>query len=450
MKQAGIAETNATEARKQQALAETNAAAAEKASKQSRLIAEFMGETLLGVRPNVAKGRDITMLKEMMDAAAVRIEKGNLASVPEAEIDLRATIGNTYASLAVFDAAEKMLEPAVALARSTYAGDHGVTASVLNNLALMLQERGELARAEPICREALAMKIRLFAGDHLDVAIGLHNLALLLQTRGDLTGAEPLCRETLEMKKRLFTGDHCIVATSLNLLAGLLQLRGDPTGAEALYRESLEMAKRLFPGDHPDVLTSLNSLAVLYWMQGKLDLSVPLFQEILKIRETKLGRQHKDTLSTIGNLGVNYRDAGHIGEAIPLLEEAYQASKRLPSLSFVGGQLLDAYTRATDPVNQQSIARVTTLMHELLADARATLPKSSPQLAGQLALFSMTLLTLKAWDEAEPLLREALTIREAKEPDEWRTFVTRSMLGGAMLGQKKYADSEPLLLATAE
>ena len=36
------------------------------------------------------------------------------------------------------------------------------------------------------------------------------------------------------------------------------------------------------------------------------------------------------------------------------------------------------------------------------------------------------------------------------QPDEWATFNTQSMLGGALLGQKKYAEAEPLLLAGYE
>jgi hypothetical protein len=85
-------------------------------------------------------------------------------------------------------------------------------------------------------------------------------------------------------------------------------------------------------------------------------------------------------------------------------------------------------------------------MQELLAAARGTLRTDSPQLAGQLAQFGLTLLGLKAWDEAEPLIREALTIREAKAPDAWTTFNTGSMLGAALLGQNKLAEAEPLLL----
>jgi eukaryotic-like serine/threonine-protein kinase len=52
--------------------------------------------------------------------------------------------------------------------------------------------------------------------------------------------------------------------------------------------------------------------------------------------------------------------------------------------------------------------------------------------------------------EAEPLLRECLVIREKMQPDAWITFDTKSMLGGALLGQKKYAESEPLLLSGLE
>ena len=47
-------------------------------------------------------------------------------------------------------------------------------------------------------------------------------------------------------------------------------------------------------------------------------------------------------------------------------------------------------------------------------------------------------------------MRECLKIREQKEPDDWTTFNTKSLLGGSLLGQKKYAEAEPLLLAGYE
>jgi eukaryotic-like serine/threonine-protein kinase len=60
------------------------------------------------------------------------------------------------------------------------------------------------------------------------------------------------------------------------------------------------------------------------------------------------------------------------------------------------------------------------------------------------------LLQAKAFAEAEPLLRECLAILEKTQPDAWTTFNTKSLLGGSLLGQKMYANAEPLLLAGDE
>ena len=99
-----------------------------------------------------------------------------------------------------------------------------------------------------------------------------------------------------------------------------------------------------------------------------------------------------------------------------------------------------AYSRAGEN------ARVADLLPEALPAAREALPGDSPQLAGVLAAGGLALLKLKKWDEAEPLLRESLTIRAKQQPDAWSTFNANSMLGGALLGRKKYAEAEPLLL----
>ena len=48
---------------------------------------------------------------------------------------------------------------------------------------------------------------------------------------------------------------------------------------------------------------------------------------------------------------------------------------------------------------------------------------------------------------AEPLLRECLALREKIQPNSRNAFSAQSMLGKALLGQKRYADAEPLLLA---
>ncbi len=85
-------------------------------------------------------------------------------------------------------------------------------------------------------------------------------------------------------------------------------------------------------------------------------------------------------------------------------------------------------------------------LQERLPQARKTLPKDSPELAYLLAQIGRAFLEQENWTEAESLLRECLAIREKVVPDSWTTFNTCSSLGGSLLGQKKYAEAEPLLL----
>ena len=128
---------------------------------------------------------------------------------------------------------------------------------------------------------------------------------------------------------------------------------------------------------------------------------------------------------------MNYKDAGRLAEAIPLLEEAYQAAKKHPTLRWVDGQLIDAYAKAGEN------AKLADLIQEQLAEARKTLPKDSPELAGLLVQIGMSLLQQKKWTEAEPLLRECLAIREKTQPDVWSTFNTKSILGGVLAGPEE-------------
>jgi tetratricopeptide (TPR) repeat protein len=246
----------------------------------------------------------------------------------------------------------------------------------------------------------------------------------------------------------------------MNNLAMCYQEDGKLDLALPLLKETLRLTKAKFDPDHPNTLSSMNNLAVAYWRLKRLDQSIPLFEKTLQLQEKMLGRQQPQTQLTVANLGVNYLDARRPKDAIPLLAEAYRASKKHPSLSWVATPLQNAYARAGESgkvlelVHEQMpkegmprrIAKLTDLLLEQLPEARKTLPSDGPELPRLLATIGWGLLEQKKWAEAEPLLRECLTIRTKTQPDAWNTFHTQSLLGGALLGQKKYQGAEPLLL----
>ncbi len=60
---------------------------------------------LEGVGPSVALGRDTTMLREVLDQTAVRIDS-ELEGQPEVEANVRSVLGSTYRDLGELEKAE--------------------------------------------------------------------------------------------------------------------------------------------------------------------------------------------------------------------------------------------------------------------------------------------------------------------------------------------------------
>jgi hypothetical protein len=192
--------------------------------------------------------------------------------------------------------------------------------------------------------------------------------------------------------------------------------------------------------DDPTLLGPWDSLGVLYWRMKQLDKSIPIFERNWAARRKARGESHEETLRTQINLGVNYRDAGRLEDAIRLLGQVEREGRGSPSLRWARGELLSAYVSAGKASEGARLAK------EILAEARQEHAPGSVELAGALAQCGHALLRLGAWGEVEPVLREALSIREKDQPEAWTTFNTKSMLGEALAGQRKYADAERLLV----
>jgi tetratricopeptide (TPR) repeat protein len=332
-----------------------------------------------------------------------------------------------------------LLEEVVAKQKARLGPDHPETLFSLNGLASAYLELGE-RKGLPLFEESLEKMRAVLGPDNPDTLTCMNNLALAYLEVGQPGKAVPLLEAVVAKRKAGLGSDHPHTLSTMSILARAYQDSGQPAGALPLLEEVVAKMKAKLGPEHPETLVSMNNLAAYHWSVGRLDRSVPLFEEVLRLMERRFGRDHPQTIRTAGNLGVNYKDAGRLKDALPLLQQAYRASKTFPALSFVGLPLLDAYRQAGHS------AAAADLIDELLADARKALPEGSPQLAGLLAQFGMTLLEMKEFAAAEPLLRECLAIREKAQPDSWATFDTSSMLGGAFLGQKKYADAEPLLV----
>lgn len=78
---------------------------------------------------------------------------------------------------------------------------------------------------------------------------------------------------------------------------------------------------------------------------------------------------------------------------------------------------------------------------------RKFLGNEHPRLATSLECLAEVLRDNGELDEAGILLRECLTIRERRLPDDWPTSSARSALGENLLQHKEYEEAERLLLS---
>jgi serine/threonine protein kinase len=374
----------------------------------------------------------------------VKLHRQASGPLEQATLNAQNSLAAAYEAAGDYNRAATIHEETLKLMKATLGPDHLDTLRAMNNLALDYVSASRLNLALPLLEEVFRRMKARFGPDHRNTLKIMGNLADGYREAGQLDRALPLFEEVLKLKVDKLGPDH---PNTLDTMAGLAQgylQAGQLNRALPLYEETIKLMKVKLGPDQPKTLSTMAGLAVLYWSLRQLDKSIPMFEDILKQQEAKLGRSHPYTQATIANLGVNYRDAGLLDKAIPLLEEVHRTSSQDPILSVFGQELLDTYIRAGRSTEAAK------LVQELLDRDRKKWPKNSPGLANSLAISSQVLLQIKAFAAAEPILRECLAIRENIQAEVWSTFNTRSMLGGALLGQKKYSEAEPLLLAGYE
>ena len=392
-------------------------------------------------------------------------------------------------NLGRLDEGEAMIREALTKNRALYPNGHKQTAWSLSLLAQMQESRGNLEEAQQTIRESLEMTRKVLGSDHIEVAWRLHHLADVLRRRGRNDEAELLLRDGLAILQRSYGDAHRETVWRRIGLCVYLRDKGEHTEAELLCAAAVSGAQKLWGARSIETARTLAQHGHTLGEMGRVAEAIPLLEEayrttkkhppmawvgptllkayveaadpakpgdtarvVARMQEmaadarATLPKDSPELAGQLASLGWTLRDLKQWDEIIPLLEEAYQRSKEHPPMAWVGPALLKAYTKAADPAKPGDTARVVALTREMIAAARATLPKDSPELARQLASFGWTLLYLKQWDEADPVIREALTIREKVQPDAWTTFNAKSMLGAALLGRKKLAEAEPLLL----
>ncbi|MFO0808127.1 MAG: serine/threonine-protein kinase [Gemmataceae bacterium] len=310
--------------------------------------------------------------------------------------------------------------------RSPRAGDEPGAASgltvkeALDRAAARIDQRFP---GQPLVEAA----IRLAIGEAYG-SLGWHKLAVAHVER-----AAALRRESLGT-------DHPDTQISTHRLAEIYGWVGRSRDAVALLDEMLTQNERRFELDHPATIDCLYHLAEACRQVGTWDRAIPLAEQVLEKRRAVFGPTHPDTVGAMHLLARVFLDAGFLAESIDWHEKTLRATQDS------GMWAMKTYARALQGAGRLEEAdchlRKALEVNRKLSDRRAR----EMEVAMVQKILSLNLLLQGRYVEAEAVARDALLVLEKETPDDWSTFHTMSLIGGALLGQRRYAEAEPFLV----
>jgi serine/threonine protein kinase/tetratricopeptide (TPR) repeat protein len=342
-----------------------------------------------------------------------------------------------------------LLEATLKAQESKLGSDHPNTFASRNNLAQAYLAAGRTTEAISLLEATLKARESKLGPDHPETCQSRHNLAAAYFNTGRTAEAIPLLEATLKARETKLGLDHPDMLQSRRSLALAYDRAGQTTRAITLLESLVAAQKAKFGTDHPDTLQSRSNLAAAYFNTGRTAEAIPLLEATLKAQESNPGADHPDTLQSRKNLALTYQQVGQTARAITLLQNTVEAMRAKlgadhPETLTVENSLGWAFQE------QGEVARAEAIYHDVLTRRKAKIGTDDADFATVLACLGSCLLKQEKWGEAEAVLRECIRIRESKVTDDWTRFDTSSELGGCLLGQKKYAAAEPLIVSGYE
>ncbi len=292
---------------------------------KSRQLANFLQQMLTRAGPSASLGRDTTLLREILDQTAQRIDR-ELTNQPSVVAELRDTIGRTYRDIGDLEKSIAMHREAWRLRREL-GDDKSVSgAMTLSLLAQSLTEHDDLDEAERLIRDAMNLWKSLRGSTDEKVARSLTCLGSINSRRGDLRQA----KEYFEQALAIHRGNHDPAAYSpLNNLANVLTRQKDFAGAEKIYREAIAVVREKFGEQHPETALLLRNLGDVLNAQGKLDEARAMHSQALATRASLLDEVHPLLADSFERLGVVTLRQGGWADAENLFRKAIAIRRKL-------------------------------------------------------------------------------------------------------------------------
>jgi eukaryotic-like serine/threonine-protein kinase len=430
------------------------ALAANAAEAEAREVAEehvrFIEGMFLSIKPEQAKGRNVTV-REILDEAAARVATA-FPGRPRVEAAVRETFGVAYMSIGELQRARQQYDEALAYLDPT--GDAGLTSQdqdlrirLMMHLGETLREQGDYAEGEKRLRAAWADALaRRGPGDPLTISAG-DALATLLFHTDRREEAEKI---RAELARQIETAEQtpAIIASAIGNDGNrgmLAQARGDAGEAERLYRSAFDRANAAYGEDHPDAIAIKLSLASALRDKSDFEGALALMEDALARSQRVLGAEHPSTLTVAHATALLLSANRRTPDAEKLLAQTIAACRKTlgenhPTTLYTRYNLVQILllTRRTDQAEGDLRDIVERMKVALGPDHRDTLMQSAD--------LARCRTSAGDWAGGEAIYREILPRMErVMGPDHPYTLSVRMRLGNAIGRQDRWPEAEALL-----
>ena len=218
--------------------------------------------------------------------------------------------------------ARRQMERAIEIEERHFDPDHATLATRYSNLAMILKDLGELAEARRRMEQAIEIEERHFDPNHPTLAISYSNLAGILMDLGEQVEARRQIERAIEISERHFDPDHPTLAVSYSNLATILQDLGEPVEARRRIERAIEIQEQHFEPDHPSLAVSYSNLAGILQDLGELSEARRWMERAIEIGERHFGSSHPTLATSYSNLAVILQELGELMEARRRTEQA--------------------------------------------------------------------------------------------------------------------------------
>ena len=236
--------------------------------------------------PSVARGRDATLLREVLDTTARRVEK-DLSEQPEVQGDLWVTLGNTYVDIGEFPQAVDTFGYAVESYRRAFRDRNAKLALALGRLGQFQSFTGNVAVGNATAQSGLQMART--CGELQTLAQCLVCVANSFEESGlQPPEGEPFWREAVLLHRRL-NDDPVQLATCLRGLGGTVEHTAE---GEACMRESLALFIQYLGPDHPKMANATYGLGQSLLKRDKLSEAETVLRQAVTLYSKLHDRHH--------------------------------------------------------------------------------------------------------------------------------------------------------------